>query len=64
MEELVWKIVEMALEIVDMPKVPTFVAEGGVFLSRDSETINSVQYCLLEIDALKEALDDECCLSG
>jgi hypothetical protein len=42
MEEFVWKIVEMALLKIDKPKVPTFVAEGGVFLSATNETINSV----------------------
>jgi hypothetical protein len=33
MEEFVWKIVEMALAKVLVPKVPTFVAEGTLFLS-------------------------------
>lgn len=63
MEEFVWKVVEMALLKVRVPKVPTFLAEGSVFLSQNSETINSVQYCLLEIVELKEGLDDEQSLS-
>jgi hypothetical protein len=62
-EDLVRQFVEVALQKIIYPKEPKIVAEGSVFLSQRSEVTNSVQYCLLEIEELQEALDDEESLS-